>query len=104
MDAIEDALTPNINLEQVEREFSKTKEQIEQLDHLHVAEIKEWIESPLNSQMGINLFLWKWKKVNKREIESLICKAQLQLEHAQYQDIMDLLDVFSKWKYALGKS
>ena len=37
MDTIEDALPPKIKLEQVERDFSNTKEQIEQIDHLHAA-------------------------------------------------------------------
>ena len=95
MDPIEYALPPRILIEWVEGEFLK-KEKIEQLNHVHIAQIKELIESPINSQMRINLFLREWDKVKKREIESLICKAQLQLEHAQYQDIVDLLDVFSK--------
>ena len=43
MDWIEYDLPPNIILEHVERKFSKSNEYIEQLDHLHVAEIKEWI-------------------------------------------------------------
>ena len=36
MDPIEYALPAKIMLEQVEREFLKTKEQIEKRDHLHV--------------------------------------------------------------------
>ena len=57
MDPIEDSFPPKIKLEYVEREFSNTKDRIEQLDHLHVAEFKEWIGPPLNLQMRINLFL-----------------------------------------------
>ena len=37
MDPTEDALSPKIKLEQVEREFLKTKEQIEKINNLHVA-------------------------------------------------------------------
>ena len=81
MDLIEDAMPLKLKLEQIERDFLKTKKQIQQIDHLHLAEIKDWIESPLSSQMRINLFLREWEKVKKREIESLIFKAQLQLEH-----------------------
>ena len=103
MDPIEYSLPPKIMMEQVEGKFSKSKKHIEKLDHLHEGEIKEWIESPMNSQMRINLFLREWEKVKKREIKSLICKDQLQLEYAQCQDIADLLDVFSKWQSSLGK-
>ena len=46
MDPIESALPPKILIEQVEREHLKSKERIEQLDYIHVAEIKELIESP----------------------------------------------------------
>ena len=47
MDPIEDALPPRIMMERVERECSKVKEKIEQLDHVHIAQIKELIESPI---------------------------------------------------------
>ena len=47
MDPIEYALPPKIMMEGVEEECSKAKDQIEQLDHIHVAEIKELIKSPL---------------------------------------------------------
>ena len=69
IDPIEDSLPPKIKLEKVEREFSKTKEWIEKLYHIHVAEIKEWILSPLTSQMRINIFWHEWEKVKKRDIE-----------------------------------
>ena len=75
MDPIEYALPPNIMMERVEEECSKSKEKIEYLDHVHIAQIKELIESPITLQMRINLFLREWEKVKKMEIESLICKA-----------------------------
>ena len=74
MDPFEDVLPPKIMLEKVERDLSKTKDHIEQLYHHHVEKIKEWIDSPLTSQMKINLFLREWEKVKKRETESLIYK------------------------------
>ena len=103
MDTIEYSMPLNINMEHIERDISKPKDHIHQIDDLHMAEIQDWIESHLTSQMRINLFLREWEKVKKREIESLICKAQLQLEHAQYKDVVDLLDSFSKWQSTLGK-
>ena len=90
-------------VEHIEDRYLKSKERIEQLDHIHIVEIKELIKSPIASEMKINFFLHEWEKVKKREIESLSCKDQLQIEHAQYQYVEDLLDVFSKWKYSLGK-
>ena len=76
MDPIKDVMSLKLKMEQIGRDFQKSKDQIEQLDHLHMEEIKEWIELPLNSQMKINLFLHEWKKIKKMEFELLICKAQ----------------------------
>ena len=61
-------------MERVEGECSKDKEKIDELDHIHVADIKELIKSPITSKMRIKLFLREWEKVKRRENESLICK------------------------------
>ena len=103
MDSIENSMPPKSMIEQVEGGYLKSKERIEQLDHIHIAEIKYLIHSPIDSEMKINLCLCEWEKVKKRDIASLTRKAQLQLQHAQYHDVEYLLDVFSKWKYTLGK-
>ena len=89
-----DDLPPKLELENVEIDFSNYKEHIQEIDHLHQAEIKDHID----------LFLQEWGKVKKREIGYLICKDELHLEHAQYRDIQDLLDSFSKWQSSHGKS
>ena len=104
MDPIEDSMPPKVNMEHIERDISKSKEHIQEIDHLHLAEIKDWIESPLTSQMKINLFLWEWEKVKERQIEALVCEAQLQLKFVEYRDIADLLYAFYKWQSALGKA
>ena len=57
VDLIENTLPPKILIEQVKREHLKSKECIEHIDHIHMAEIKELIESPITSEMKINLFL-----------------------------------------------
>ena len=54
LNPIEDTLPSKVKLEQIERDFAKTNEKI---DQLHLDEIKDWIESPLTSQMRIGLFL-----------------------------------------------
>ena len=54
--------------------------------------------------MMIDLFLKEWAKIKKNDIASLICKAEVHLEHAQFRDIQDLMDAFSKWRSALEKS
>ena len=103
MDLIEDPIPPKILIEWIEGELSKDKEQIEELNHVHIVKIKNLIKSPINFKMRINIFLRELERVNKRDIESLIYKDQLQIEHAQYQNIVDLLDVFSKWQSSLRK-
>ena len=68
MNLIEDAMHPKLKLENIEMDFLETKEWIQKIDHLDLVQIKEWIESPLTSQMKIKLFLREWEKVKKREI------------------------------------
>ena len=99
MDLIGDSLSAKIMIEKVEGEYLKSMESIEQLDKIHMEDVKKLIESPIASKIKINLFLREWEKLKKREIESLICKVQLQLKSR----IEYLLDVFSKWKPAHGK-
>ena len=102
MDPIKNSLPPKIMIEQVEEDYLKSKECIEQLDCIHIAEFKDFIESPITSEMKINLFLREWKNVKKMEIESFTCKVQLQFDHAQYKGVEYLLDVFTKWQSYLG--
>ena len=104
LDPIDEAIPPKLNMEQSESDFSKVKEKIQEINHLILDEIKQWIETPFASLMRIDLFLKEWAKIKKKEIASLICKAELHLEHAQFRDIQDLMDAFSKWRSTLGKS
>ena len=63
-----------LNLEQIERDSAKEKEQIMEMTQLTVEEIKHWIETPLTSLMRIDIFLKEWMKIKKKDITSLICK------------------------------
>ena len=104
LDLIDEVMPLKFKLEQIEHDFPKVKEQILEITQLSMDEIKQWIETPLASLMRIDLFLKEWAKIKKKEIASLICKAELHLEHAQFRDIQDLMDAFSKWRSTLGKS
>ena len=104
LDLIDEALPLKLHLEHIESNFTKAKERIKDISQLHLDQIKECIEAPLTSLMNIDLFLREWEKIKKKEIASLICKAALHLENAQYRDIHDLLDAFVKWQYSIGKS
>ena len=103
LDPIDEATPPKLKLEQIQSDSAKTKEQILELTQLTVEEIKHWVETPLNSLIRIDLFLKEWKKIKKNKITSLICKAELHLDNAQFKDIQDLMDAFSKWCFSLGK-
>ena len=84
MDLVVDAMPTKLNMEPIERDISKSKGNILEPGQLHMENISEWIECPLTSQIRINLFLQEWEKLKKREVESLVCKAQLQLEFIEY--------------------
>ena len=87
LDPIVEAMHLKLKLEHIESDFAKSKEQIQDIIQIHMNEIKDWIEAPLTSHMRIGIFFQEWENIKKREIGSLICKAELHLEHAQYQDL-----------------
>ena len=104
LDLINEALPLKLQLEKIKIKFTKSKERIQDIIQVDLDHIKERIEAPVTSLMKTHLFLWEWENIKKREITSLIWKVELHLEHAQYRDIQDLLDAFSKWNFSLGKS
>ena len=63
---------PKIQLENIESDFTKDKERIQDIIQLHLDQIKECIEAPLTSLMRIDLFLSEWKNIKKKEIASVI--------------------------------
>ena len=64
-------------------------------------EIKKWIEVPHVSIAQIKLFIKEWKKIQREEISSQICKNDIELRNAHFQEVDDILDLFFKWRYAL---
>ena len=104
LDPIDEAMPLKLKLEQIENDFAKVKEKILEITQLTMDEIKKCIETPLSSLMRIDIFLKEWTKIKKKDIDSSICKSELHLENAQLKDIQDLMDAFSKWHSALGKS
>ena len=75
-----------------------------EITQLIMEEIKHLTETALASLMWIDMFLKEWMKIKKNEIDSLICKAESNLENVEFKGIQDLMDAFSKWRSALGKS
>ena len=57
LDPIDEATPSKLKLEQIESNFAKAKEQIQETSQLHLDEIKEWIEAPLTSQIRTDIFL-----------------------------------------------
>ena len=52
----------------------------------------------------IEVYVGKWKTVNKREIMSEILRAEIHLEHVKCKDIDFLMDLDAKWHFALGQT
>ena len=67
-------------------------------------EIKKWIEAPHASIARIQLFIKEWKKMREEEISSQICKNKIQLRNAHFQEVDDIMDLFSKWRSTLEKT
>jgi len=61
-----------------------------------VQEIEKWIEVPHVSIAQINLFIKEWKKIRREEISSQICKNEIQLRNAHFQEVDEILELFGK--------
>ena len=101
LDPLSEALCPKLHLEEVEKQFDGTKELIQQISQLTVQEIEKWIEVPHASIAQIKLFIKEWRKIRREEISSQICKNDIQLRNAHFQEVDDILDLFFKWSSAL---
>ena len=52
----------------------------------------------------IEIYVGKWKTVKKREIVSEVLREQIHLEQDKSQDIDFLMELNSRWRYALGQT
>ena len=104
LEPLSEALCRKVHLEEVEKKFDDTKELIQQISQFTVQEIEKWIEVPHASIARIKLFVKEWKKNRREEIFSQICKNEIQLRNAHFQEVDDILDLFFKWRSALEKT
>ena len=104
LDLINEAPSHQLHLEQVEKQFDDLKELIQQISQLTVQEIEKWMKAPHASTARIQVFIKEWKKMREEEISSKICKTEIQLRNAHFQEVHDIMDLFSKWCSTLGKT
>ena len=65
-----------------------------------VQENEKWIKAPHASIVWIQVFIKEWKKM-REEISSQICKTEIQLRNAHFQEVDEILELFGKWCSAL---
>ena len=104
LEPLNEAVCPKAHLEEVEKQFDHRKELIQQISQLTVQEMEKWIEVPHASIARIKLFIKEWKKMTRVEILSQICKNDIQLRNAHFQEVNDILDIFAKWCSFLNQS
>ena len=104
LDPLSEALCHKIHLEEVEKKFDDTKELIQQISQFTVQEIEKWIEAPHASIARIKMFIKEWKKIRREEFFSQICKKEIQLRNAHFQEVDDILDLFAKWRSTLEQT
>ena len=104
LDLINEAPSHQLHLEQVEKWFDDSKELIQQISQLMTQEIEKQIEVPHASIARIILFIKEWKKMTRVEILLQSCKSDIQLRNANFQEVNDILDIFSKWCSSLDQS
>ena len=59
------------------------------------------MKAPHASIARIKVFIKQWKKVRQQEISSKICKTEIQLRSAHFQEVDEILELFGKWRFAL---
>ena len=104
MDKLADATAPNFMLADVEQQFNDLKHKINQLKKVQLQYVRYFIEISSLQSFQANEFLQDWSRMKRNEIILSLSKTQLQLEHAKYSDVDELLDVFSRWKTSLASS
>ena len=104
MDPISQEPSRKLQLEEYENQFDDTKDLIHQSSLLTVQEIEKWIEVPNASIGHIQLFIKEWKKIEKEDISSQICKTKIQFRNANFQEVNHIVDLFSKWCSGLVQS
>ena len=102
LEPIEEAPSPKLKLDQVDRSFAVAKEKIEGVIHLNLQDKMRWIETPSSVMVRIEVYVGKWKMMKKREITYEILRAEIHLEHAKYQDIDFSMDLDARWHSSLG--
>ena len=66
-----------------------------------VQEIDKQMKAPHASIVRIKVLIKQWKKMREEEISSKICKTEIQLRNAHFQEVDEILDLFGKWCSAL---
>ena len=70
LEAIEEASTPKLKLDEVTQSFVVAKNIIEGFTQINMEHISSWIEKPYCAIVKIEVYVGKWKTVKKREIAS----------------------------------
>ena len=70
LEAIEEASTPKIKLDEVKQSFVFAKKIIEGFTQIMLEHISSWIEKPYCAIVKIEVYVGKWKTMKKREIVS----------------------------------
>ena len=88
----------------MEKQFDYSKELIQQISQLTVQEIEKWMKDPHASIVRIHVFIKKWKKMREEEISSQICKTEIQLRNAHFQEVDGIMELFGKWCSVLAQT
>ena len=96
LEAIEEAYTLKLKLDEVEQSFIVVKKIIEGFTQIKLEDISSWIEKPYSAIVKIEVYVGKWKMVKKREIASKVLRAEIHFEQAKSEDIDLLMELDAK--------
>ena len=104
LEAIEEASTPKLKLDEVKQSFVVSKKILDDLTQIKLEHISSWIERPYCAIVKIEFYVGKWKTVKKREIASEVLRAKIHFEQAKSQEIDLLTELDAKWHSVLGQN
>ena len=96
LEAIEEASTPKLKLNEVKQSFVVAKKIIEGFTQIKREDISSSIEKPYPAIVKIEVYVGKWKTMKKREIASEVLRAQIHFEQVKSQDIDLLMELDAK--------
>jgi len=91
-----------LNIGKVDEQRDQATNKIQNISQRDISSFRLFIATPTQLQVNLQGFLNILSTIHFNKITSLLCKDRLQLEHTSYPEVINMLEVYSKWKEFLS--